>query len=83
MMVFLRKIVLEECEMANFSRLRRAKTVKRLKTMSKSVAGEKNLGPFFSDKKAPPYSGAIWNRGGFLKWNTPDVSSDHQQVILE
>ena len=47
MMIFLRKIVSEECEKAKFSRLRRAKTVKGLKTMSKSAAGEKKLGSNF------------------------------------
>ena len=46
MMVFLRKIASEECEKQNF-RLRRAKTVKGLKTMSKSAAGEKILGVHF------------------------------------
>ncbi len=64
MMIFLRKIVSEECEKAKFSRLRRAKTVKGLKTMSKSAAGKKILGTIFSDKKAPPLFGSNLEWGG-------------------
>ena len=42
-MILLRKIVSERPGKAKFSRLRRAKSVKGLKTLVRSAAGEKNL----------------------------------------
>ena len=43
-MILLRKIVSEQCKKPKFSRLRRAKSVKGLKTLIRSAAGEKILG---------------------------------------
>ena len=44
MIIFLREIVLESSEKPKIFRLRRAKSVKELKTFIKSAAGEKILG---------------------------------------
>ena len=44
MIIFLREIVLESSEKPKIFRLRRAKSVKELKTLIKSAAGEKILG---------------------------------------
>ena len=68
----LRKIGSESFEKPKIFRLRRAKSVKELKTLIKSAAGENILGIQKPDKKAPPIAEQNLLGGGFLNWNTID-----------
>ena len=64
MIILLREIVSESFEKPKIFRLWRAKSVKELKNSLKAPQARKFWGSKTSDKKAPPYCGAKFIRGG-------------------